>query len=101
MLIAFRSKAGAEVLMLWPHAEAVLQALGREPATQGIFRGEQLAQALAAWRAVEDAPAESGSGDKPEDVPEPPTALRQRAWPVVDLLTRAAQHGADVTWQAL
>lgn len=97
MLIAFRSKAGAEVLMLWPHADAVLRALGREPAHQGIFRGEQVMQALDAWQAFQEDPPQPASDEEP-DVP---TAVHQRAWPVVDLLQRAAQRGVDVTWQPL
>lgn len=101
MLTVFRSKSGADVLMLWPHAEAVLQALGREPAHQGIFSGAQVAQALQAWAQWDATQAassqEASDPDQPQEALSP--ALRQRAWPVCELLRAAESQGHDVIWQ--
>lgn len=101
MLTVFRSKSGADVLMLWPHAEVVLQALGREPAHQGIFSGAQVPQALQAWAHWEAAQAAPDQDVADPDQPEEalPPALRQRAWPVCELLRAAQQQGHDVIWQ--
>ena len=101
MLIAFKSKAGADVLMLWSHPEPVLRALGRDPAPQGVFRGAQLNDALTAWQAHMAAPEGSTADQETIEDQAQPTALRQRAWPVLDLLTQAARLGRDVTWQPL
>jgi hypothetical protein len=30
---------------------------------------------------------------------EPPVSLQQRAYPLIDLLTRSAQRGSAVTWK--
>jgi hypothetical protein len=99
MLYRFRSKAGAEVLMLAVHAEALLRALGREAAPEGVFLAEQIADALGQLDAAEQR-AESPTpeaGD--EDVEACDPGLRQRAWPLRELLQRAAAKGHPVTWQ--
>ena len=101
MLIAFKSKAGADVLMLWSHAEPVLRALGRDPALQGVFRGAQLNDALTAWQTHAGAAHGPTDADEASDDEPQSTGLRQRAWPVLDLLEKAARLGHDVTWQPL
>lgn len=100
MLLAFRSKAGADVLMLSQHAEPVLRALGREPASQGIFLPEQIDTALAALDAALAPPA--ADSDREVDAEAiVPVELRQRSWPLRDLLQRARSKGQPVTWQPL
>ena len=100
MLARFRSKAGAEVLMLKAHAEALLQVLGREWAPEGIFLAEQIPAALArldeAERRAVVAVTEAAD-DGASALPDP--GLRQRAWPLRELLQRAAAKGQSVTWQ--
>ncbi len=105
MLTVFRSKAGADVLMLWPHAEAVLRALGREPRAEGVFRGAQRLQALQAWaqwQATDVSPSNvtGNPSDEAEDAAPAASdpALRQRAWPVCELLRLAEDQDHDVTW---
>lgn len=101
----FRSKAGAEVLMLDAHADAVLRALGREPAPQGVFRGaEALRDALIHLQDVLALPTEEAAQPDEDDPPCAPTpGFAQRAWPVQQLLQQAlaAQPAADVTWASL
>lgn len=97
MLTVFRSKAGADVLMVSGHARAVLEAMGRDPAPQGVFRGPQLAEALANWeRWVPPPPVETASEESEDE--SAVTGLRQRAWPVCELLRRAQSEGVDVVW---
>ena len=91
----FRSKAGADVLMLDAHADAVLQALGREAAAEGIFLPEQIPAALAAFARLAQPAAEAE-----EEGAEPAPGLAQRAWPLLELL-RAGHHAArPVTWSS-
>ena len=92
----FRSKAGAEVLMLQAHAEAVLRALGREPAPQGIFLPAQIDAALDAFALAQQRPTEA---DEPEDE-EPVPDLGRRAWPLLELLRRARRQAVPVTWSS-
>ncbi len=106
MLTVFRSKAGADVLMLWPHAEAVLLALGRESSPEGVFRGVQRLQALQAWAQWVDreanharSPADEADDETAPEAPTSSPALQQRAWPVCELLRRAEAQDHDVVWQ--
>jgi hypothetical protein len=98
-MICFHSKAGADVLMLDAHAGAVLEALGRDPAPQGIFLPEQIAAALAQFQAQQAAPTPSDAEEPSDDEP-PGPGLAQRAWPLLDLLRRAQQLGEPVTWSS-
>lgn len=101
-MLRFHSKAGADVLMLGAHAEAVLRALGREPAPQGIFLPAQVAAALASLDQAEQQTTPAAE-DADEDAPPQPPApqLRQRAWPLRELLVRAAAEGHPVVWESL
>ncbi|SEL79666.1 protein of unknown function [Roseateles sp. YR242] len=105
MLYKFKSKAGADVIMLQPHGDQALQVLGREPSTTGIFQLSDLpsliqrAEAAIAdeQSAQERAQAEAqAEGRKPPARPE--VALRQRLWPLLELMRAAAAAQADVTW---
>lgn len=58
MLYRFKSKAGADVVMLAESGDAVLRLLGREPAPQGILEAAALPglmQALEAGVAADEA----------------------------------------------
>ncbi len=98
-MLRFHSKAGADVLMLGAHAEAVLRALGREPAPQGIFLPEQVAAALDSLNRAESLAAPGAEPDDSEAAPDP--QLRQRAWPLRELLQRAAGKSCPVLWETL
>lgn len=97
-MIRFQSKAGADVLMLDRHAQAVLGALGREPAAQGIFLPEQIEAALQAFATRPAEPARASVDDEEElderDIPD----LARRAWPVLELLRRALAEQHPVLW---
>ncbi len=97
----FRSKAGADVLMLGRHADLVLRALGREPAPEGIFLAEQIEAALAAFAARQPDALETGESDGEGEPPrEDEPDLARRAWPLLDLLLRAQRAGQPVTWSS-
>ena len=105
MLYKFKSKAGADVIMLAAHGDQALQALGRGPAPQWIFQASDLAGLIAHGeaaiaeeqqaqdRAVEQAQAE---GRKPP--PKPEVTLRQRLWPLLELMRAAQAANTDVVW---
>ena len=105
MIYRFKSKAGADVIMLGPQGDQILRGLGREPEVQGIFVKDQLPEALGALeRAVADdeasfarqqAEARSTGGPMPR---REGVSLRQRAWPLIELMRHALKAGDDVTW---
>jgi hypothetical protein len=105
MIYKFKSKAAGDVIMMGPTGDAVLRAAGREPAPKGIFEPAALPAARAAIeRAVDDddaARAEAEAKARAEGA-EPPRAdgigLRQRAWPLVEMMKRAEAAGEPIVW---
>jgi len=105
MLYKFKSKASGDVIMLGPNGDALMRALGREPAAKGIIEPAAMAaavvaieQAVAADEAAR-ADAEREAAARGETLaPREGVALRQRLWPMVDLLKRSAAAGEPVVW---
>ena len=113
MIYKFKSKATGDLIMLGPHGDQVLRLIGREPAAQGIIEPPALAAALAALQdavAAESAQVAAAAGDDTgtqsdtdsDTHPDPARAvvLRQRVWPMVEMLRRAQAAGAAVVWGA-
>ena len=106
MIYKFKSKAGGDVLMLGPNGDALMRTLGREPAAKGIIEPAAMpaaVQAIAQAVAADDAArAEARQGaDRTGPAAAGPAdaiSLRQRFWPMVDLLKRAQQAGEPVVW---
>ena len=103
MIYKFKSAASGNVIMLGPQGDALLRLLGREPAAKGIVEVRDLPAALAALRAASAgveapaAPVEQRRGEGPA-ADEPAVGLRQRLWPMIDMLDRAAAAGVPVVW---
>jgi hypothetical protein len=106
MLVTFSSKAGADILMLSQHAKPLLQIMGKldgtELAERGVFMPEDIAQTIAQLEqaiALSPAPADDDDDDAPRDPITRPVGLRQRAFPLLDLLKRAKEKGLPVLWE--
>lgn len=102
MIYKFKSKASGDLIMLEAHGDMVLRLLGREPAAQGLIEPAALPAALAALNnavaaeVAETAATAQAGGD---DAAAPRTvALRQRVWPMVEMLRRAQAAGVAVVW---
>jgi hypothetical protein len=105
MIYKFKSKASGDVIMLGPHGDQLLKVLGRDAAVQGIF---EVAAMPALLLAIEAAIAAEGSGtqasaagaDSAKADTEGPAAvaLRQRFWPMHEMLRRAHAAGEVVVW---
>jgi len=95
MLYKFRSKAAGDVIMLGPNGDQVMRIVGREPAAKGIFEVEHMPALIADLeRAVADderARQAAAGRDEPKGQGDGVT-LRQRVWPLVEMLRRC--HGA-------
>ena len=107
MLVTFSSKAGADILMLSQHAKPILQLMGKlegtELAVRGVFMPEHMAQTITQLEqaiAIAPTPAEDDDDDAPRDPITRPVGLRQRAFPLLDLLKRAQEKGHPVLWEA-
>jgi hypothetical protein len=105
MTYRFQSKASGDVIMLEPDGDKVLAAMGLEPAARGILRCANIAAAI---DALEAAIAQDEAGQarapspahavEPDSDEEEVITLRQRAWPLVELMRRAHAEGVDVVW---
>ncbi|MGR6807929.1 DUF1840 domain-containing protein [Sphaerotilus natans] len=105
MLYKFRSKASGDVIMTSEVGDRLMRLLGREPAPQGIFQPTQMPELIrlleaavhdeeeARRRAEAEAAAEGRTLPAPKGV-----SLRQRVWPLVDMLRRCAAEDKDIVW---
>ena len=104
MLYKFKCKAAGDVIMLGPNGDQLLALLGREPAAQGIIEVAAMPAALQALQAAIDAEAaraaESGEGGEAEDEAASArvVALRQRLWPMMEMLRSAQAANVPVVW---
>jgi len=109
MLITFSSNAAADVLMLSEHALPLLHAAGKHfdgsLPDRGVFTKEQLPSAIEGLETlVRGAPAVADE-DEDDDAPPVPAmeravSLRQRAFPLIDLMRRAHASGDNVMWES-
>jgi hypothetical protein len=94
MLVKFDSKVGG-LQMFGDIAVTLLKAMGNSGTVPGALLAKDIPPALERLKsAVAAAPGEEG---KDRDG-QPKVSLRQRAYPLIDLLERAAKAGADVLW---
>jgi hypothetical protein len=105
MIYKFKSKAAGDVIMTGPVGDDMLRAIGKAPAASGIIEVAAMAAAVAALeqavagdeagrtQAEQEAAAE---GRKP--APREGVSLRQRAWPMVEMMKRSLAENADIVW---
>ena len=105
MIYKFKSKAAGDVIMMGPAGDDVLRVIGKAPAATGIIEVASMPAAIAALeqaiaadeaaraQAEQDAAAE-GSKLAPRDG----VTLRQRAWPLVEMMKRSIGENAEVVW---
>jgi hypothetical protein len=98
MIYKFKCPATGDLLMLQPQGDEMLRLLGREPAAQGIIEPGAMPAALAALQAAMGAPRTTTANELDPDAPV--VALRQRLWPMVEMLRRAQGAGKPVVWGA-
>ena len=97
MLYKFKSSASGDLVMLGPQGDLLLRLIGREPASKGIIEPGAmpaalllLQDAMAAAEPLQLAPT--------DDEPLPPVELRQRLWPMIDMLRRSQAANEPVVW---
>ena len=101
MMYRFKTKADGDLIMMGPVGDSVLRIIGKEPAAKGIVEAGALPAAIAAIEqavsadeaARKDAApdtAAAGAGDK--------VGLRQRVWPLLEMMRRSQAENADIVW---
>lgn len=104
MLYKFRTKAGGDVIMLGPNGDQLLRLIGKDPAASGIVEVVQMPAAIAALQAAvaADEAARAERGERGEPADDAPAAkgisLRQRVWPMVELMRRAHAAEQVIVW---
>ena len=101
MIYKFKSKASGDLIMLGPNGDQLLRLLGREPAASGIFEAADLnalRHRLEAAVAEAEAAAGQGEADDQDERQREAVGLRQRLWPMVQMMERAAVAGEPIVW---
>ena len=99
MIYKFKSRATGDLIMTQPVGDRVLGLIGKGTTPQGIIEVEQMAAAIAALEAAVAAEAPRGAGDddgagKGGDN----VSLRQRVWPMVEMMKHAMAGKQPITW---
>jgi hypothetical protein len=105
MLYKFKSKNSGDVIMTGPVGDAVLRTLGKEPAAKGILEPADMPNALKALEAAiaaDEAAREQAEAEAHAEGRTPPpqggVTLRQRAWPMVEMIKRAQKADVEIVW---
>lgn len=100
MLVRFRSDAG-DMIMFGEVAVKLLKMMGQSGSVPGAILAADIPAALARLQSAvatqKDAPR-APRGREAENG-EPPVSLRQRAFPLIELLQRAVRKNADIIWE--
>ena len=96
MLVRFDSKVGM-LQMFGDVAKTLLRMMGQSGAVPGAILAKDIPAAVERLRqGVGMAPKPAGKADENGETP---VNLSQRAFPLIELLERAAKSGADVIWE--
>jgi len=99
MLVRFDSEVGS-VTMFGDIAEKLLKLMGHSGTVPSALLAADIAPALAKLKAAVGASPEDQATRPPADKndKQPAVSLKQRAFPLLELLERAAARGVDITW---
>lgn len=96
MLVTFTTEAYADITMFGDIGLAMLKMMGHSPTVPGAIRAEDVPVALERLKAaVNDVPSSASTADKDE----PNVSLKNRALPLIELLTAAAKDKTYVSWK--
>ena len=98
MLIRFDSKAGT-ITMFGDVATKLLRMMGQSGSVPGAILAADIPPALERLRNAAAGEREPGPDKKAGDDGEPQVGMKQRAFPLIELLERAAKQNADVVWE--
>ena len=98
MMYKFKSKATGDLIMTQPVGERVLSLIGKPATPQGIIDVDQLQAAMSALEAAvaAESPAPAAADDASPKADR--VSLRQRVWPMVEMMKRALAEKQPITW---
>ena len=105
MLVTFHSNAGASITMFGDVAVSLLRMMGHSGTVPSALLAKDVPAAMARLRrgltaAGPDAKAERDAKPEDDDADAPPPVLlRQRAFPLIELLSAAAEQECDIMWE--
>ncbi len=106
MLVTFKSKAAAEVLMYGIHAKPILDLLGKDVA-RGVITADEAGEAIRrieseiAVRHDQEEKAANARGNDDDDAPDPRgnhISFGTRAYPLLEMLRAANREHEFVMW---
>jgi hypothetical protein len=100
MIYKFKSKATGDLIMTQPVAERVLSLIGKPATPQGIIEVDQLQAAMSALEAAAAAEEPVPGGDGEATPRADRVSLRQRVWPMVEMIKRALAAREPIVWGA-
>ena len=98
MIYKFKSAASGDLIMLGPQGDQLLQLLGRSPAAEGIFELADMPGLITMLQAAMDDGAGTAANAGDQDASKPAVGLRQRLWPMIDMLRRCQAAGQPIVW---
>jgi hypothetical protein len=98
MLVRFNSDAGV-IIMFGDVAVILLKLMGQSGAVPGAILPEDIPAALERLKRGIAAHREEPPSAVSDRDDEPKVSLRQRAFPLIELLARAAQRKCHVIWE--
>ncbi len=84
--------------MLGPQGDQVLQVLGREPSAKGIFEPADMPGLITVLQAAVDPEAAQAPEPAGDDDARRAVGLRQRVWPLIEMLRRSHAAGEPIVW---
>jgi hypothetical protein len=84
--------------MLDQHAKTLIELMGKPFTPQGVIAAPEMALRLAQLQTALNTQPQAPDSDDMGDSSRQAIGLSQRAWPLIDMLTRADRKKVDVTW---
>ena len=100
MLVIFSSTASGDVMMFENIARQLLRLMGQTGNIPGGIAPENVPEALQRLQDAlkEDPPPSNPGNDEDNDEKAPPVGMAVRAYPLIEMLKRAAKEEAGIKW---
>lgn len=99
MLVTFTTKAWADITMFGDIAVALIKMMGHTGTVPSAILADDVPAALARLKeAVEEVPEEDTAGEDDDESGDKKVSIPTRAYPLIELLTAAADQKCDVMW---
>ena len=100
MMYKFKSKATGDLIMTQPVGDRVLLLIGKAATPQGIIEVDQMPAAMSALEAAVAAESPKPADDDEATGKADTVSLRQRVWPMVEMIKRALAEKQPIVWGA-